>query len=140
VRTRIAATVLLISSLGGCTIPLRTPPAGVLAANFVGPVGVTNDSCSGIPHHSAKSYSVLGLVAWGDASIENARTVLPSGFRLSRLATIDYRRRQYFGVGSFETVVCGFFVQHRAVESIQLAGSPAIEASGRRRTSSSALR
>ncbi len=106
---RAATLVLLFVSLGGCTIPLRTPSA-LIASDHSAPVDATNDGCTGIPHRSPKAYSVFGLIAWGDASIERARQVQPQ-FLLSRIATIDYRRKQYFGVSTFETVLCGLFVR-----------------------------
>lgn len=97
--------------LGGCTIPLRGP-AGLVASDLAAPVGASADACSGIPHPSQTAHSLFGLVAWGDASIESARTSFTNGSSLSRLATIDYRYRNTLGVATFQTVVCGFFVRN----------------------------
>jgi hypothetical protein len=98
--------------LTGCAIPMSRVPFSGAIVNVREPVGATNDYCLGnIEHKSARAYSIFGLVAWGDASIERARTVEPSGFMLSRLGTVSLHRRYILGIGISETVVCGLFVR-----------------------------
>ncbi len=58
----------------GCAIPLRTLPVGVVT-DVSAPIGASAQvGCTGEQHRSGKAYSLLGLVAWGDASIETARS------------------------------------------------------------------
>jgi hypothetical protein len=110
----IAVAFALIAA--GCAIPFRTLPVGAVT-NVAAPIAATGEiGCSGEAHVSGKAYSIFGLVAWGDASIESARTDLLNNFRLSRLTTIDYRRRSLFGVTTYETVLCGFFVRNYVFE------------------------
>lgn len=108
-----AITLVSMVALCGCAIPLRTLPVGAVT-NVAAPIAATGEiGCTGESHVSTKAYSLFGLVAWGDASIERARTDLLSDFRLSRLTTVDYRLRSRFGVTVYETVVCGFFVRNQ---------------------------
>lgn len=89
-------------------IPATPVVPAVVVARTAKPIGASNDYCV-VVNESKRAYSVFGLVAWGDASIERARVFEPSGYRLSRIATIDMQCRYFLGVGYCKTVVCGFF-------------------------------
>jgi hypothetical protein len=71
------------------------------------PRGVLADYCE-VMNSSHKVYSILGLVTWGDGSIQDARQV-DAEFRLSRIASVDTRVARIFGIGYSQTIVCGFF-------------------------------
>jgi hypothetical protein len=89
----------------GCMVPRVLPPA--LAANgTAAAVGASSDYCV-VKRTSARTHSVLWLVVWGDASIENARVSDPSAY-LSRIATVDSRQHVVFGTGWSQTELCGY--------------------------------
>ena len=100
-------TVILVCVMCqfACAVPAQRFGAVVHAS---APMGVLADECE-VVNSSAKAYSLFGLVSWGDASIERARIFEPSGFKLSRIATVDSSSRHVFGAGYWQTVVCGFF-------------------------------
>ena len=88
-RLAVAMAVLCVV-LAGCVIRAPVvPPQGILFSNTSVPLGVEmretkiNWNCG-----KASTYNVLGLVAWGDASIKAAAV----DARLKKVNHLDYKQ------------------------------------------------
>ena len=101
----LACLAVLGSTLMGCLAAPVVPPYGIAYTNFKAPLDVDYDPTSVAGKSGyAQTESVLGLVAWGDAS---ARTAADD----AHLKTIDGADYEYFNVlgvyQKFTTIVYG---------------------------------
>jgi hypothetical protein len=78
--------------LSGCaTSPL--PPPGSIYENQLGPNMAIEGKKESKKHGESCAGAVLGLVAWGDASIESAR----KAGDISHIAAVDYKSFDILG-------------------------------------------
>jgi len=85
----------------GCATPV---PWGQIYTEVKFPVAATNSGVKSTKVGVAKSQSILGLVALGDASIETAAR----NGGISRISHVDYEARNILGViGEYTTTVYG---------------------------------
>ena len=95
----IAATVLLTT---GCLRAPFQPPAGTAFNDYKAPLGVElNDVKIGSKTGEAKTTSILGLVAFGDASIQTAAR----NGGLKKIYHADYKYFNILGVLQETTVI-----------------------------------
>ena len=97
---KLLALVLVVMFLSGCATPL---PWGQLYTEIGFPSAV-GDGGNGNKVGTAKSTSILGLVATGDASIKAA---MANG-GISRVKYVDYHAKNILGLyGEYTTTVYG---------------------------------
>ena len=89
---RFAAVLALTASLVGCYSAPVIPPVGMFYSNIGAPIS-TGPRDTAMPQSEglASSSSVLGLFAWGDASVEAAAAQ-------GNLKTVDHLDYDYFNV------------------------------------------
>jgi hypothetical protein len=100
-----AAIVLVGLGAIGCAAMATTPVTGLISSDVAGPVGATGDSlgCNSVGRATAES--IMGLVAYGDASIEAAARA--GG--ITRIHHVDYESTNILGLyATFTTVVYGY--------------------------------
>ena len=99
--TQIISLSVAIMFFGGCLA--YTPVMGVAQTLVQGPISATANDQSFSTGKSC-AYSVLGLVAWGDASINAAK----NAGQIKQVASVDFDTFNLVGIsGSFCTVVSG---------------------------------
>lgn len=97
------AAVCLAALLTGCyTAPVK-PPFGGLYSNYDAPLTTEFNGQDAVPQKagSASSYSILGLIAWGDCSVRTAA----SQAGLYTVNYCDYRYKNVLGVYQEFTVI-----------------------------------
>ncbi len=98
---KLAALLLAVLFLSGCATPL---PMGQLYTEVGFPSAVGEGSGSGSKVGTAKSMSILGLVATGDASIKAA---MAAG-GITKIKYVDYNAKNILGLyGEYTTTVYG---------------------------------
>jgi len=99
--TQIISLSVAIMFFGGCLA--YTPVMGVAQTLVQGPISATANDQS-LSTGKSCAYSVLGLVAWGDASINAAK----NAGQIKQVASVDFDTFNLVGIsGSFCTVVSG---------------------------------
>jgi outer membrane protein OmpA-like peptidoglycan-associated protein len=99
--TQIISLSVALMFLGGCLA--YTPVMGVAQTLVQGPISATANDQS-LSTGKSCAYSVLGLVAWGDASINAAK----NASQIKQVASVDFDTFNLLGIsGSFCTVVSG---------------------------------
>jgi hypothetical protein len=99
--TQIISLSVAVMFVGGCLA--YTPVMGVLVTAAQGPITATTYDQSARTGNSC-AYSVMGLVAWGDASINAAK----NAGQIKQVASVDFETFNLLGIyGSFCTVVRG---------------------------------
>ena len=63
---------MLVVVLAGCFTAPVVPPAGLIYTGYEAPMDINTDATQMGTRGEAYSHCILGLVAWGDASIEAA--------------------------------------------------------------------
>ena len=97
--TQIISLSVAVMFFGGCLA--YTPVAGVVVTSAQGPITATTLE-QGARTGRSCAYSILGLVAWGDASINTAKNV----GQIKQVASVDFDTFNLLGIyGSFCTVV-----------------------------------
>jgi len=96
--------LLVLSGCTGFGAPV-VPPLGALYSNVQAPIDIDSDETQlGTKRGEAVSSTVLGLVAWGDASVRTAAT----NGGLTTIRHVDYAYFNVLGVyATFTTVVYG---------------------------------
>lgn len=100
----IAAVTLAVSAtfLGGCAT-VSSPVGGLLYTQVQGPITVGNSVQTGKTGQTC-AHSILGLLGFGDASIDSAKRV--GG--ITKVASVDHSSTSILGVyGEYCTVVRG---------------------------------
>jgi hypothetical protein len=82
------------------------PQAGAVSLESH-PVAVTNGICPIV--NEARTYSILGLISWGDSSIEAARNMYGGTLRISLICEVSRLQRSFLGIGYAATVVRGAY-------------------------------
>jgi hypothetical protein len=96
-----ACSIALV--LGGCGWGIDAPARGLVFTWVDGPINATSFAKSERRGESC-AYSLLGLVAWGDASIHGAK----SAGGVQEVSSVDHQSFSLIGVfGSYCTVVRG---------------------------------
>ena len=99
--TQIISLSVAIMFFGGCLA--YTPVTGVAQTLVQGPISATANDQS-LSTGKSCAYSVLGLVAWGDASINAAK----NAGQIKQVASVDFDTFNLLGIsGSFCTIVSG---------------------------------
>ena len=99
--TQIISLSVVVMFLGGCLA--STPVVGVAMTMVQGPITATTLDQSARTGRSC-AYSILGLVAWGDASINTAK----NAGQIKQVASVDFETFNLLGMyGTFCTVVRG---------------------------------
>ena len=99
--TQIISLSVAIMFFGGCLA--YTPVMGVAQTLVQGPISATANDQS-LSTGKSCAYSVLGLVAWGDASINAAK----NAGQIKQVASVDFDTFNLVGIsGSFCTIVSG---------------------------------
>ena len=99
--TQIISLSVVVMFLGGCLA--STPVVGVAMTMVQGPITATTLDQSARTGRSC-AYSILGLVAWGDASINTAK----NAGQIKQVASVDFDTFNLLGMyGRFCTVVRG---------------------------------
>ena len=98
---QIISLSVVVLFFGGCLA--YTPVVGVIVTAVEGPITATPYDQSARTGKSC-AYSVLGWVAWGDASINTAK----NAGQIKQVASVDFETLNVLAVfGSFCTVVRG---------------------------------
>ena len=99
--TQIVSLWVTVMFFGGCLA--YTPVVGIAMTMVQGPISATAyDRSTGTGKSCASS--ILGLFAWGDASINAAK----SAGQIKQVASVDFDTFNLLGIyGSFCTVVSG---------------------------------
>ena len=93
----IGASVILM----GCA---SRPTQGAIYSNVKVPLTATSAGDSAKKGISSNCTSVLGLFAFGDCSVDNAK----KNGNISRVTTVDYRNKNYLGIINIgRTIVTG---------------------------------
>ena len=99
--TQIICLSLAVVFFGGCLA--HSPVAGILVTAVDGPVNATTFDQTARSGSSC-AFSLLGLIAWGNASIDEAKR---EG-QIKQVASVDFSSFSLLGTfGSFCTVVRG---------------------------------
>jgi hypothetical protein len=99
--TQIISLSVAVMFLGGCLA--YTPVMGVLVTAAQGPITATTYDQSARTGNSC-AYSIMGLVSWGDASINAAK----NAGQIKQVASVDFATVNVLAIyGSFCTVVRG---------------------------------
>lgn len=99
--TQIICLSVAVMFFGGCLA--YTPVVGVIVTSAQGPITATTYDQSARMGSSC-AYSILGWVAWGDASINTAK----NEGKIKQVASVDFDTFNLLGIyGSFCTVVRG---------------------------------
>jgi hypothetical protein len=99
--TQVISLSVAVMFFGGCLA--YTPVVGVIVTSVQGPITATTYDQSARTGRSC-AYSILGWVAWGDASINAAK----NAGQIKQVASVDYDTTNVLAVfGSFCTVVRG---------------------------------
>jgi hypothetical protein len=92
-----------VALLSGCAAFVHTPVRGLIFTAVEGPINATASQAN-TKRGEACAFSVLGLVAWGDASINEAK----NNGQIRELSTVDHESFNILGVyAHFCTVVRG---------------------------------
>lgn len=101
-QKRIAAALFCVLALSGCAVA-RTPVTGLWYSDVQGGVGATGNQTGNRVGESC-AQSILGLAAFGDASIETARR----NGGITMISSVDGRAEGILGVwAKYCTVVRG---------------------------------
>ena len=96
-----AVTLLITGCAGGLRAPFK-PPVGTIYTGFTAPLGVElTDTKIGPRTGSAKTTSILGLFAFGDASIQAAA----KNGGLKKVYHADYKYNNILGIFAETTVI-----------------------------------
>ena len=99
--TQIISLLAAVMFFGGCLA--YTPVIGVVVTAAQGPLTATTFDQSARVGNSC-AYSILGMVSWGDASINAAK----NAGQIKQVASVDYETLNVLAIfGSFCTVVRG---------------------------------
>ena len=99
--TQIISLSIAVMFFGGCLA--YTPVMGVAVTSVQSPVTATASDQSA-PTGKSCAYSIMGLVAWGDASINTAK----NAGQIKQVASVDFNTVNVLAIfGSFCTVVRG---------------------------------
>ena len=99
--TQIISLSVVVMFFGGCLAV--TPVKGVAVTSAQGPITATTLDQSARTGRSC-AYSVMGLVSWGDASINAAK----NAGQIKRVASVDFDTYNLlWSLGAFCTVVRG---------------------------------
>jgi len=97
---RFAGLLLVVLFLSGCATPY---PAGMLYTEVAFPVAA-GEGGNGSKVGTAKSTSILGLIATGDASLKTAMT----NGGITKVRHVDYNAKNILGLyGEYTTTVYG---------------------------------
>jgi hypothetical protein len=97
----LASVVAAAALLSGCA---ATPMAGALYAKQKTPITVSSNAVATKTGVSEKCTSILGLIATGDCSIENAK----KNGGIKHVSTVDFDRTNMLGIiNTGTTVVTG---------------------------------
>ena len=100
---QIVSLCLAVMLFGGCAGWVDSPAKGIVFTWVDGPINATSYGQSTLTGDSC-AYSILGLVAFGSASINSAKI---SG-KIKEVASVDHETFNILGiVGSYCTVVRG---------------------------------
>jgi TRL-like protein family len=101
--TQIVSLCLAVLLFGGCAGWVDSPAKGIVLTWVNGPINATPYGQTARRGESC-AFSILGLVAWGDASINGAK----SSGQIKEVASVDHESFNLLGVfGSYCTVVRG---------------------------------
>lgn len=91
--TVVVGLTAMILTMTGCIHAPFVPPTGTAYNNYKAPLDVDfeNTDMSGMKKGSAKTVSLLGLIAWGDASSQTAA-------RAGGISTIQHADYEYLNV------------------------------------------
>lgn len=95
--------VAMVFSMTGCLKAPFIPPTGMGYSQFSAPldVGFQNTDLAGMKQGKAETISILGLVAWGDASSKAAADKA----QISKIVHADYEYFNVLGVYQKTTVI-----------------------------------
>jgi hypothetical protein len=97
----IVLCLFVLAAVSGCATPF---PYGVFYTEVKAPVGVAQGDLSYSKVGTAKSTSILGMVATGDASIKAAA----ANGGISKVKYVDYDAKNILGLfGEYTTTVYG---------------------------------
>lgn len=100
---QIACLSVAVMFFGGCAAWVDTPVKGAIFTWVEGPINATSYGQSARKGESC-AFSILGLVAWGNASINAAKG---SG-QIKEVSSVDHESFNVLGVfGSYCTIVRG---------------------------------
>ena len=100
---QIVCVTLAAVFLAGCSITVDSPAKGAFFTSVEGPINATSSAQSARTGQSC-AYSILGLIAWGDASIHGAK----GAGGIKEVSSVDHESLNVFGIfGSYCTVVRG---------------------------------
>jgi len=90
------AGMCLMLIAGGCYTAPVVPPIGGIFSNYSAPLTTEYDGQKALPQKegSASSFSILGLVAWGDCSVRSAAAQ-------GGLSSVSYCDYGYYNVLGF---------------------------------------
>lgn len=98
----LAVVVVLAIFLGGCAYSI-SPVTGMLFTSVKAPLAVT-EGTEASQVGKASCYSLFGLIAVGDASIETAA----KNGNITKIHHVDYESSSFIGIfANFTTVVYG---------------------------------
>ena len=97
----LASVVAAAALMSGCA---ATPGAGAIYANQKSPITATTNAAATKTGVSDKCTSILGLIATGDCSIENAK----KNGGITNVSSVDYDRTNILGlIHTGSTIVKG---------------------------------
>ena len=99
----VLAALCLVLAVAGCYTAPVMPPFGGIYSDYSAPMTTEFNGQEAVPQKEgmATSYSVLGLVAWGDCSVRSAA----AAGQLYSVSYCDYRYHNVLGIYQEFTVV-----------------------------------
>ena len=100
---QIVCAILAVVFLGGCAGFVDSPAKGIIFTWVEGPINATASAQSARMGESC-AFSILGWVAWGNASIHGAK----NAGGIKEVSSVDHESINVLGIfGSYCTVVRG---------------------------------
>lgn len=100
---RIISLCVAIVFFGGCAGWVDSPARGIVFTWVDGPIGATTYA-QNVRRGDSCAFSLAGLVAWGDASINAAKAAA----QIKEVSSVDHESLNILGIfGSYCTVVRG---------------------------------